>query len=156
MGSCWNLGSHVIRQSRHTHTNKLSLARTQNLTDTGLYKLGRGPVVAHLDIVVENRQSPVWNVLGTIRGSVEPDRHVILGNHRDAWVYGAVDPNSGTAALLEIARALGQMLRAGWRPRRSIVLASWDAEEHCLGGWMGGFVCECRWMWLSNAGLSLD
>lgn len=51
-----------------------------------------------------------------------------------AWVYGAVDPNSGTSALLEIGRALGEMLRTGWRPRRSIVLASWDAEEACLGG----------------------
>lgn len=106
---------------------------TTHQPDAGLYKLGKGPIIAHLDIVVENRQAPVWNVLAPIKGSVEPDRAVILGNHRDAWVYGAVDPNSGTAALLEIARALGEMLRTGWRPRRSIILASWDAEEHCLG-----------------------
>jgi len=91
-------------------------------------------VVAHLDLVVENRQAAVWNVICLVEGGVEPDRYVVLGNHRDAWVYGAVDPNSGTAALLEIGRALGQMVRAGWRPRRSIVLASWDAEEACLGG----------------------
>ena len=52
---------------------------------------------------------------------------IIIGNHRDAWVYGAVDPHTGTISLLEIARALGHLLKTGWRPRRTIVLASWDA-----------------------------
>lgn len=147
----FSLAAPTTHTTNPTHHPLPPPSHAQNQTDAGLYKLGRGPIVAHLDIVVENRQSPVWNVLGTVRGSVEPDRHVILGNHRDAWVYGAVDPNSGTAALLEIARALGQMLRAGWRPRRSIVLASWDAEEHCLGGWVGGWgclFCMCRWAWV--------
>ncbi|KAL6894218.1 hypothetical protein ACP4OV_008316 [Aristida adscensionis] len=64
----------------------------------------------------------------------EPDRYVILGNHRDAWTYGAVDPNSGTAALLDIARRLGIMLQSGWKPRRSIILCSWDAEEFGMIG----------------------
>jgi len=105
--------------------------------DKGVYKVGRGPVVARLDIAMENRQATVWNVIGVMRGQVEPDRLVILGNHRDAWTFGAVDPNSGTACLLEIARGLGELRkggRKGWRPRRTLVLASWDAEEHCLGG----------------------
>uniref|UniRef100_A0A453M0L0 Peptidase M28 domain-containing protein n=1 Tax=Aegilops tauschii subsp. strangulata TaxID=200361 RepID=A0A453M0L0_AEGTS len=64
----------------------------------------------------------------------EPDRYVILGNHRDAWTYGAVDPNSGTAALLDVARRLGIMLRSGWTPRRTIILCSWDAEEFGMIG----------------------
>lgn len=57
---------------------------------------------------------------------------VLLGNHRDAWTFGAVDPNSGTAALLELARVIGKLMEEGWRPHRSIVLCSWDAEEYAL------------------------
>ncbi|KAI8500151.1 hypothetical protein Bbelb_217170 [Branchiostoma belcheri] len=71
----------------------------------------------------------IYNVIGTIRGAIEPDRYVIVGNHRDAWTYGAIDPSSGTACFLELARALGQMVQSGWRPRRTIILASWGAEE---------------------------
>uniref|UniRef100_A0A4X2K2Y8 Aminopeptidase NAALADL1 n=1 Tax=Vombatus ursinus TaxID=29139 RepID=A0A4X2K2Y8_VOMUR len=75
------------------------------------------------------------NVLGIIRGAVEPDRYVLYGNHRDSWVHGAVDPSSGTAVLLEISRVLGTLVKAGkWRPRRSIVFASWGAEEFGLIG----------------------
>jgi N-acetylated-alpha-linked acidic dipeptidase len=76
----------------------------------------------------------IWNVIGTIPGSVEPDRWVMLGNHRDAWVYGAVDPGSGTAATLEACRALGAAVKAAWKPRRTILYASWDAEEYGLVG----------------------
>ncbi|XP_004682701.1 PREDICTED: N-acetylated-alpha-linked acidic dipeptidase-like protein [Condylura cristata] len=75
------------------------------------------------------------NVLGIIRGAVEPDRYVLYGNHRDSWVHGAVDPSSGTAVLLELSRVLGTLLKRGnWRPRRSIVFASWGAEEFGLIG----------------------
>uniref|UniRef100_A0A2R9CSQ5 Aminopeptidase NAALADL1 n=1 Tax=Pan paniscus TaxID=9597 RepID=A0A2R9CSQ5_PANPA len=75
------------------------------------------------------------NVLGIIRGAVEPDRYVLYGNHRDSWVHGAVDPSSGTAILLELSRVLGTLLKKGtWRPRRSIVFASWGAEEFGLIG----------------------
>ena len=74
------------------------------------------------------------NVIGIIRGEVEPDRFVVLSNHRDAWGYGAVDPSSGTCAMMESARILGSLVKAGWRPRRSIVFASWAAEEHGLMG----------------------
>ena len=69
------------------------------------------------------------NVIGIIRGREEPDRLVIMGNHRDAWGYGASDPSSGTAAMMEMARIFGQRLRQGWRPRRTIVLANWASEE---------------------------
>ncbi|XP_005351841.1 N-acetylated-alpha-linked acidic dipeptidase-like protein [Microtus ochrogaster] len=75
------------------------------------------------------------NVLGIIQGAVEPDRYVIYGNHRDSWVHGAVDPSTGTAVLLEISRVLGTLLKKGtWRPRRSIIFASWGAEEFGLIG----------------------
>jgi len=61
-------------------------------------------------------------------------RYVILGNHRDAWTFGGVDPNSGTAALLELAQRLSKLQKKGWRPRRTIILCNWDAEEYALIG----------------------
>jgi N-acetylated-alpha-linked acidic dipeptidase len=80
----------------------------------------------------DDRIRPVWTVTGIVRGSEYPDEVVVVGNHRDAWVYGGVDPSSGSAALMELVRAVGEMRRAGWRPRRSILFASWDAEEFSL------------------------
>ncbi|XP_017307041.2 aminopeptidase NAALADL1 [Ictalurus punctatus] len=75
------------------------------------------------------------NVMGVIWGSVEPDRYVIYGNHRDSWVHGAVDPSSGTAVMLEITRILGQLVKTGqWRPRRTVIFGSWGAEEFGLIG----------------------
>nr|XP_015205974.1 PREDICTED: putative N-acetylated-alpha-linked acidic dipeptidase [Lepisosteus oculatus] len=74
------------------------------------------------------------NVIGYIRGQYEPDRYVLIGNHRDAWVFGAVDPSSGTSAMMELARAFGNLLKEGWRPRRSIMFCNWGAEEHGLIG----------------------
>nr|XP_053650513.1 N-acetylated-alpha-linked acidic dipeptidase 2-like isoform X1 [Cherax quadricarinatus]XP_053650514.1 N-acetylated-alpha-linked acidic dipeptidase 2-like isoform X1 [Cherax quadricarinatus] len=76
-----------------------------------------------------------YNVIGTIRGKVEPDRYIMIGNHRDSWVYGASDPSSGTAQMLETARVLGQLISSvGWRPRRTLVFCSWGAEEYGLIG----------------------
>nr|XP_053627350.1 glutamate carboxypeptidase 2-like [Cherax quadricarinatus] len=76
-----------------------------------------------------------YNVIGIIKGEVEPDRYVIVGNHRDAWGYGASDPSSGTAQMLETARVLGQLISStGWRPRRTLVFCSWGAEEYGLIG----------------------
>lgn len=77
---------------------------------------------------------PVYNVIGTIKGTEEPDRYVLMGNHRDAWVFGASDPSSGTSVLMELSRGLGELLKAGWRPRRTIMLCSWDAEEQFVTG----------------------
>jgi len=76
----------------------------------------------------------IYNVVGTIRGSVEPDRLVILGNHRDAWVYGAADPSSGTATMIDLAKSFGWLRKKGWKPRRTILICSWDAEEYGLIG----------------------
>jgi len=69
-----------------------------------------------------------------LRGSERPDEWVVLGNHRDAWVYGGVDPSSGSATLMETARAFGELKRSGWKPKRTLIFASWDAEEFTLTG----------------------
>ena len=76
----------------------------------------------------------IWDVIGRVRGSEFPDEWVVAGNHRDAWVYGAVDPNSGTAAMLESVHGIGELLKSGWKPKRTIVFGSWDAEEEGLIG----------------------
>ncbi len=76
----------------------------------------------------------IWDVIGKIKGTDYPDDWVVVGNHRDAWVYGAVDPNSGTASMLESVHGFGALLSQGWKPKRTIVVASWDAEEEGLIG----------------------
>ncbi|XP_031200523.1 N-acetylated-alpha-linked acidic dipeptidase 2 isoform X2 [Mastomys coucha] len=81
-----------------------------------------------------NKITRIYNVIGTIRGSTEPDRYVILGGHRDSWVFGGIDPTTGTAVLQEIAQSFGKLVNGGWRPRRTIIFASWDAEEFGLLG----------------------
>jgi N-acetylated-alpha-linked acidic dipeptidase len=91
----------------------------------------RDPIV-HLKVRSDDRIRAIWTVTGMIRGSERPDELVIVGNHRDAWVYGGVDPSSGSAALMELARTLGALAQRGWRPKRSILFASWDAEEFTL------------------------
>lgn len=98
------------------------------------YHAGDGAAQVHLALEMDEHVTPIWDVIGKIKGSDEPDKLVVLGNHHDAWVYGAVDPASGTATMLETARALGALLRKGFRPRRTIVLGSWDAEEYTLTG----------------------
>lgn len=89
-------------------------------------------VLVHMRVRSDDRVRPIWTVTGMIRGSEQPADLVIAGNHRDAWIYGGVDPSSGSAALVELASSLGQLARGGWRPRRSILFASWDAEEFTL------------------------
>ncbi|KAM8975426.1 putative N-acetylated-alpha-linked acidic dipeptidase isoform 2-T2 [Pelodytes ibericus] len=76
----------------------------------------------------------VYNVIGTIKGAVEPDRYIILGGHRDSWVFGGVDPQSGACVVNEIVRSAGKLKLKGWRPRRTMMFASWDAEEFGLLG----------------------
>ncbi|KAJ1650860.1 Vacuolar protein sorting-associated protein 70 [Dispira simplex] len=95
-----------------------------------------GPSVAQVNLVniMDDKITPIWNVIARIPGELEPDRAVIVGNHRDSWVFGASDPGSGSASLLEVGRSLGQLLQKGWRPRRTIYLCSWDAEEYGLVG----------------------
>ncbi|RDX90937.1 putative glutamate carboxypeptidase LAMP1, partial [Mucuna pruriens] len=106
----------------------------QGSKDAPLYRLGPGPGILNLSYMGQDVIATIQNVIGVIEGAEEPDRYVILGNHRDAWTFGAVDPNSGTAALLEVAQRLGKLQNRGWRPRRTILLCNWDAEEYGLIG----------------------
>ncbi|MFZ1082325.1 MAG: M28 family metallopeptidase [Candidatus Kryptoniota bacterium] len=98
------------------------------------YHIGPGATEVHMKLEMDYAIRPIWDVIGTIKGGVYPDQRVIIGNHRDAWVFGAVDPNSGTASMLETARGFGELLKTGWRPGRTIVLCSWDGEEFGLIG----------------------
>ncbi len=98
------------------------------------YRVGPGPATVRVNVKMDDRTRSIWVVEGRIRGTEHPEQTVVLGNHRDAWVYGAVDPSSGTATQMELARTLGQLAREGHRPKRSVVLASWDAEEWHLTG----------------------
>ncbi|CAK9301359.1 unnamed protein product [Gordionus sp. m RMFG-2023] len=86
------------------------------------------------EVNLKSQRKPIYNVLARINGTIEPDRYVILGNHRDAWTFGATDPSSGTACLLEISRVLAKLHEQGWKPRRTIIFASWDAEEYSIIG----------------------
>jgi N-acetylated-alpha-linked acidic dipeptidase len=98
------------------------------------YHLGGERVKAHLKIEMQKGLQPYYVVEGRIRGSELPDEWIVLGNHRDAWVFGAVDPSSGTASMMELTRALGQLKQQGMRPRRTIIVCSWDGEEVGLTG----------------------
>ncbi|HXU12233.1 MAG TPA: M28 family metallopeptidase [Candidatus Binatia bacterium] len=98
------------------------------------YHVGPGPSRLHLKIEASFETRAITNVIGVLRGSAEPKKIVLLGNHHDAWVYGAVDPVSGTAAMLELARVAGELKRRGYPPRRTLVFGNWDAEEWTLTG----------------------
>ncbi len=98
------------------------------------YHLGPGGVKVHLVSQQDYERRTIWDVIGTVKGAEYPGDWVVVGNHRDAWVYGAVDPNSGTAAMLESVHGVGVLLQQGWRPKRTIVFCSWDAEEEGLIG----------------------
>ena len=98
------------------------------------YHIGPGPAKVHLKVRCEHSTRPIYNVIATLEGTEYPDQWVILGNHHDAWVYGAADPGSGTTALLEVAQSLGELAKSGMRPKRTIIFAAWDAEEFGILG----------------------
>ncbi|HEY0307389.1 MAG TPA: M28 family peptidase [Acidobacteriaceae bacterium] len=98
------------------------------------YHVGGTGVKIHMHLEQDYARRVIWNVIGKIPGTDAPDQWVVAGNHRDAWVYGASDPGSGTAAMLETVHGLGELLKQGWKPKRTIVIASWDAEEEGLVG----------------------
>jgi N-acetylated-alpha-linked acidic dipeptidase len=113
------------------------------------YHEGPGGVTVHLVSDQDYQRRTIWDVIGTVKSSQGKSSHdkgshdkglhdtddwVVVGNHRDAWIYGAVDPNSGTASMLETVHGVGVLLKQGWRPKRTIVFCSWDAEEEGLIG----------------------
>lgn len=98
------------------------------------YHVGPGPVRVKMHLKQDYQFRTLWDVVGRVRGSEFPDEWVIAGNHRDAWVYGAVDPGSGTAAMLEAVHGIGELLKSGWKPNRTMIFASWDGEEEGLIG----------------------
>ncbi|MEO6777915.1 MAG: PA domain-containing protein, partial [Gemmatimonadaceae bacterium] len=93
------------------------------------YKIGPGPARVHLVVKSNWDIKPLYDVIGTLRGSTAPDEWVIRGNHHDAWVNGADDPIAGQVALLEEVRAMGALIKQGWHPKRTIIYAAWDGEE---------------------------
>jgi N-acetylated-alpha-linked acidic dipeptidase len=95
---------------------------------------GQGSVRVHLLSEQDYQLRTIWDVIGKVKGTEHPDEWVIAGNHRDAWIYGAVDPSSGTATMLETVHGVGALLKQGWRPKRTLIFASWDAEEEGLIG----------------------
>jgi N-acetylated-alpha-linked acidic dipeptidase len=98
------------------------------------YHVGPGPARVKIHLKQDYQYRTIWDVIGKVPGTSAPDEWVVAGNHRDAWVYGAVDPNSGTAAMLETVHGIGELLKTGWKPKRTIVFGSWDAEEEGLIG----------------------
>ena len=98
------------------------------------YHIGPGAAKVHLKMESEWKMVPAYNVIAKIKGSQFPDQWVIRGNHHDAWVHGANDPISGIASMLEEAKAIGEMVKNGYRPKRTLVFAAWDAEEPSLMG----------------------
>jgi len=106
----------------------------QGVAFADTYRVGPGPVRLRFRVENTRERRTIRNVIGVLEGTDERQRKVILSNHHDAWVYGAVDPSSGTATMIVLARALGRLAREGVRPRRTIVFGEWDAEEYTLTG----------------------
>ena len=98
------------------------------------YRLGGKRVRVHVKVDMNTNVEPYYVSEARIRGSESPEEWVILGNHRDAWVFGGVDPSSGTASMMELTRDLGELLKQGIRPKRTLVICSWDGEEYALTG----------------------
>ncbi len=111
------------------------------------YHLGPGSAQVHLKLEFDWKQTPLYNVIATLKGSTFPDEWVMRGNHHDGWVNGAEDPISGLVAELEEARALGQLVKQGWQPKRTIVYMAWDGEEPSLLGsteWVEEHMADMR------------
>jgi len=98
------------------------------------YHFGPGPARVHMKLAFNWNRVPIYDVIARMQGSTYPDEWVIRGNHHDAWVNGAGDPGSGMSVVLEEARALGELAKQGWRPKRTLIYAAWDGEEQALLG----------------------
>ena len=122
--------------------------------------LDRATKSVHLKLSFNWDTKPLYDVIATMNGTEFPDQWVMRGNHHDAWVNGANDPVSGASAMLEEARAIGELAKTGWKPKRTIMFAAWDGEEPGLLGsteWVeehaaelqqkNGCVHQLRWQW---------
>ena len=98
------------------------------------YHVGPGPAKVHLKVLSDWNQKTLYDVIATLHGALEPDRWIVRGNHHDGWVFGATDPLAGQVALMAEAKAIGKLFKEGWRPRRTLIYASWDGEEPGLLG----------------------
>jgi N-acetylated-alpha-linked acidic dipeptidase len=98
------------------------------------YHTGPGEVTVRLSTEMEDGFKPIYNVVGRIEGTTDPDRWILVGTHHDAWTFGGIDPGSSAAVILEVARGLAELKRNGWQPARSIHFGFWDAEEFGLIG----------------------
>ena len=130
----WGDAQHLL-QSLRGHGKKLSDNWIGGVPDVDWWTGDQSsPKVQLMNLQDEEVYQPIYNVLGSIKGWEQPEKKIIIGNHRDAWCYGAVDPGSGTAVMLEVVRIFGELRKRGWRPLRTIEFASWDAEEYNLVG----------------------
>ena len=111
------------------------------------YRIGPGPAKVHLKVFSNWDMHPLYDVIAKIPGSTYPDEWIIRGNHHDAWVNGAEDPISGMVTVLEEARSMGELMKQGWKPKRTIIYCAWDGEEPGLLGsteWVETHVDELR------------
>jgi N-acetylated-alpha-linked acidic dipeptidase len=111
------------------------------------YHIGPGPAKIQMRVRMDYAQRRLINVIGRVNGREAPDEWIIVGSHRDAWTFGASDSVSGHVSMMSVARAFGEMMKAGWRPRRSLLFVSWDGEEQGLLGsteWVEDYASELR------------
>jgi len=111
------------------------------------YHIGPGPAKVHMNLQMEYAQRRLINVVGRIPGAVAPDEWIIVGSHRDAWTFGASDSVSGHVSMMSVARAMGEMVKKGWKPRRTLLFVSWDGEEQGLLGsteWVEDLATELK------------
>ena len=111
------------------------------------YHIGPGPAKIRMKLQMEYAQRRLINVVGRITGSVAPDEWIIVGSHRDAWTFGASDSVSGHVSMMAVARAMSEMMKTGWKPRRSVLFVSWDGEEQGLLGsteWVEDLTAELK------------
>jgi Zn-dependent protease with chaperone function len=107
------------------------------------YHIGPGPAKVHMKLQMDYAQRRLINVVGRIAGAVAPDEWIIVGSHRDAWTFGASDSVSGHVSMMAVARAMGEMMKKGWRPRRSVLFVSWDGENRgCSDRPSGSRICR--------------
>ncbi len=111
------------------------------------YHIGPGPAKVHMKLQMEYAQRRLINVVGRITGAVAPDEWIVVGSHRDAWTFGASDSVSGHVSMMAVARAMSDMMKTGWKPRRSVLFVSWDGEEQGLLGsteWVEDLTAELK------------